>query len=195
MAKPKLPRNDDDDDAENTNRWPAYFTLWIKNLEKHLEERWETQKSNQALALESMNKRLDSLNELRAMVSDANNLMTPKVEFRQTVASIEKIIDTLEIQSSKSMTKEEHLTYQKTVDEAISLLRTAISNCLTKDEHIAYQKSVDAKLRPLEDYTMLLKSKASQSTVNLSIGIGLISLLIGLASIVLSIIRVVNGMP
>jgi len=109
-VKPVDKIQDDSIDQIVVNR--EYFKLWISKLEEHLDERWESQNvllnerwdaQNKALmvALASMDKRLDSMNEFREALKDREAVTLSRTEFDLAMKPISS--DLRELRDWKNM--------------------------------------------------------------------------------------------
>lgn len=118
-----------------------FFTLWINNLErlvdercKRIDERFTATEKARELALDAMEKRLDTLNEIREALRDQNNTF------------------------------------------------------FTKEAHQIFCDKIEGEIRPLEDFKLLLDTKASSKQLAWAYAISGCSLALALAAIITRII-------
>jgi len=107
-----------------------------------------------------------------AAVDKASNLALGTLETRLT--SMNEFRGELKDQATTFATKTE-----------VQLLRDAAFTHVTKAEFIIWKDRIDEDIRSLRESRSLLEGKASQSSVNISLLIGIIGLILAFVSIIL----------
>ena len=107
------------------------------------------------IAAISLDKRLDTMNEFRATISD---------------------------QAASYYTRQEHDTWAKGIETDIKAIR---ENFYSKEEHDAYAKNVEGDLRVLRESRAEVAGMAKASQVYFSMAIGIIGAICGVVSLIL----------
>jgi hypothetical protein len=108
------------------------------------------------------------------------------------LAGMNEFRDALKDQTKSLLPKSEHDAVSARQDEAIDRLQSNIPQLVTRNEHSEMMTRIEKQIRDLELSKALLEGKASQTSVNVSLAIGLIGLLIGIFSIVLRLTHTTN---
>jgi hypothetical protein len=132
--------------ASTTTSLRDFFTLWLNNLEKFMDERWcriDEKFKDFEMLLEERWKRVDD--KFDAVEEAGMN------EFRNT-------------------------------------LRDQNNTFFTKDAHVVYMEKVQEQIRPLQDFKLILDSKATTKQVIWAYVLSGASILLGIIAIITKII-------
>ena len=135
-----------------------FFTLWINELEKNISERSE-----------SMGEKFITIEEARKLALDAVEQKFKATEEARRLAleAMDKRLDTM--------------------NEFRATLRDQSTTFMTKVAHEAYVEKVDLQIRQLQDFKLLLDTKASSRDVTWSWILSAISIVIGISAVLTKI--------
>jgi hypothetical protein len=150
-------------------RFEEFQKTHIVNHEKE----HEAQQRALALALQTLDKRLEGMNEFRAQINATESKYCTKAE-----------LDAHSISNDKELAAMADRLRQ---DENALLAEGA--KAFTRSEHDAYAKGVDTDLRTLRESRAELQGKASQTQMNIAFVMSALSILIGVIALLYKVFR------
>ena len=121
-----------------------------------------------------------------------------KVEDHDRIITIESKVDSLRehidvrfVAEDKAKELAAHALNLKLehMNEFRGQLKDQCSTFITREEHEILQTRIDNDIRELRESKATLEGKASQSTVNITLAVAIMGLIIAVAGLILSIIR------
>jgi hypothetical protein len=134
-----------------------------------------------------MDKRLESMNELRAQLKDQSGTFVPRSEYESQTNRITEDVRLLRETRAASEVSAAMLEKRlESMNEFRLQLKDQAGTFFTKSEHAVFMTSVEKDLRVLRESKANLEGKASQSAVN-------VALIVSLLGLALSLIGLVKG--
>ena len=125
-------------------------------LRELFEQRFDSMDRALMVAMEAMNRRLDGMNEFREALKD---------------------------QASQMMTRVECAATRKTIEGDIRSLRDSENLSISRTEYDAQHQRVIEDIKLLRESKAMLEGKASQLSVNITLGLAVLGVVVSIISI------------
>jgi hypothetical protein len=166
----------------------AHIIASQKGMEKATEFALDAKDKATEFARISMEKRLDSMNEFRQTLSDQAALFITRDQHEALIKSIDTRLSNFTELMPTFVNRDQHDSLTKSVDGRLLNITEQTVKLVSIDKLEAYQKVVDSNVKDFHDFQIRHEAKASLGSVLFVGGISLLSLVIGVASLVLKMV-------